>query len=310
MTHLPPVPLNEGSSTDGVQGERFARSAESGHHAPMGWEGAWKAIERTCLVLGAAAGLGTLYFTANPPKTASPAPETLTHAASTVSAPLPWPLFALGALSIVLLATGWAMMLLRRPSNSSKGATASPVSLEAPDITEAKGRLCSFVMNTLSPAIVAMGETFGGASTVILLHNRGNFLAELAAEGVNRYRPSRPSVDVFLDVQNVRAKPMVEMERDALKHIYEYRAALSSMHKVLKALRETNVVESRWSTDSFQKHYPAWLILHKTLVRDINRIAADTHLPRIGAAMSVPLDSDPSDLEDYPLIFRVDHSAS
>ena len=93
----------------------------------MGWEKWWKITERACLVLstagalvgGAFAVLG--YYVPRTPT--APAPPQSTHAALahvasasptvTVNAPPPWVVWVFLAAALLLLATGWAMMIVR-----------------------------------------------------------------------------------------------------------------------------------------------------------------------------------------------------
>src|SRR6185312_1763486 len=82
----------------------------------------WKYVERTILVLGFIAGSLTVYFTAgayygwNQPSVDVPTPTGLNPAGG-VNMP-PWWVIALGVLSIALLCTGWAMLIIRTRSPS------------------------------------------------------------------------------------------------------------------------------------------------------------------------------------------------
>jgi hypothetical protein len=147
-----------------------------------------------------------------------------------------------------------------------------------------------------------MGEALRAGSSVIQYGNKDNFLAGIARDGAAKAVPSRPSVDVFLDVQSVRAKPLVDIEKDALKHITEYSRSFRVLHDVLKAVKSDNTRRGWWYRQ-FDEAYPSWLSLHKKFVHDLNRVSADSHLPRIGAAMKlISFDNEgcpASELEGY-----------
>src|ERR1700692_2586180 len=74
----------------------------------------WKVVERACPALGVIIGAATLYYTAAPyyeRHQAQLAPQPNVEA---VAMAPPWWLITLAALGVLLLFTGWAMMVLRR----------------------------------------------------------------------------------------------------------------------------------------------------------------------------------------------------
>ncbi len=169
---------------------------ESGQDQPLaaGLKVAWKFVERTCVAVGAAGSAAGAYFAyrvAFPPSQPPPAhvagipTASAIHAVPSVILPSPEALHVYLALSGALIITGVAMMFLRQkaarpqlvkaaPESQAHSTPASPPpELEALDITEAKSRLCSFVMDTLAPAITSCRDTLNYASWVIHFSERG-----------------------------------------------------------------------------------------------------------------------------------------
>ena len=75
----------------------------------------WKFFERACLALGLAISAAILYYTAAPYyehlQETQPVPSPSNS--GVMAATPPWWLMALGAIGVLLLITGWAMMVLR-----------------------------------------------------------------------------------------------------------------------------------------------------------------------------------------------------
>jgi hypothetical protein len=84
----------------------------------------WKLFERGCLVFGLLISAATLYYTAAPYyhhlREEQPATSPPTNVGIITMAP-PWWLIALGAIGVLLLITGWAMMALRRKTSQIHG---------------------------------------------------------------------------------------------------------------------------------------------------------------------------------------------
>ncbi|HEY3887877.1 MAG TPA: hypothetical protein VGL73_04830, partial [Caulobacteraceae bacterium] len=86
----------------------------------------WKIVERTCIVIGALGGLGGLAFEALSYFKAPAADNkaaAVTHAAAGTPA---WVVIVLVLFAILLLGTGWAMMIERRRHEAITAAQAAP----------------------------------------------------------------------------------------------------------------------------------------------------------------------------------------
>ena len=303
MSQMPPLPPNEGSSTDGIQTTALPSRSDSGQIDPMGGEKLWKIIERASIVLGGLGGVvgaifaALAYFKPETPPAAPIKPAVAAKGVAVSAVPhdaLIWPFLAV---SIALLLTGWAMMAIRLRARKPRPEpirhepvapvaplpTSTPSPSDPPEITAAKLAMADFALKNLSPAIEKSGPFMSRLGAVVHDLNPEGPQAPLARNAVTAATPSPGHLRIFGDAALVRASTM-----DKLEH--EFHGAGQSYSGLVYILGHTllhlNGNYAKMNMRQFPQMFIEWHEEFESLQSKIKSFVIDINYPFLRANMS------------------------